>query len=340
MAANDYSRTVSITPVGTAYSWDTPPSWITITQVGTTDEWTITVAANTGSARSAVLTVRHDNGTTTDTINVTQAGVTVPPTATPVPPTPTATSVPPTPTPTATTPSSTFSMTSNTTGLDAVEIFGTSSSNPATVSYQILVSGVSPVPPTITTAPSLISPNGWQVNNPTAGLTNIETGVTTWTGTIDVWQMISPTSTLTQEVIVEWAGQTDSFFVVATVSGGGVDPTKGLTGGLVTPTPTSSSGAGPTPTPTTFRLVTPTPSSGGGSGCYQYQILNEGAMAAYGTLTGVTDCSTGNEATIGYLSAGSSTTICTSSSLAAIEVALSNIPNGLTCTVSALGTSC
>jgi len=113
MAANDYSRTVNITPLGTAYAWDTPPSWITITRVGTTDEWTITVSPNAGSARNAVLTVRHGNGSTTDTINVSQAGTSsgsgTGPTPTPTSPsgagpTPTPTSpsgAGPTPTPTS-----------------------------------------------------------------------------------------------------------------------------------------------------------------------------------------------------------------------------------------------
>ena len=101
MAANDYTRTVSITPVGTGYTWDTPPSWVTITQQGSTNDWTIRILANAGAARSATLTVRHNNTTTVDTIDVTQAGsVGAPdPTATPVP-NPTATSAPnPTPTP-------------------------------------------------------------------------------------------------------------------------------------------------------------------------------------------------------------------------------------------------
>jgi len=227
--AYTYTRTITTSPEGALYTWNNPASsWITITQQGTSDSWNIEIADNTGGARSATLTVTHEDGTTTDSISVSQAGATVnptatpvPPTATPVPPTATATPVPPTPTPT--TSNSTFTMTSNTTNLTAVEIFGTSSSSPATVTYQILVSGVSPVPPSVTTAPSLINPGGWQVNNPTAGITNMETGMTTWTGTIDVWQMTSPISTLTQEVIVTWAGQTDSFFVVATLSGGGVD---------------------------------------------------------------------------------------------------------------------
>jgi hypothetical protein len=106
MAANDYTRTVSITPVSTGYTWDTPPSWVTITQQGSTNDWTIRILANAGAARSATLTVRHNNTTTVDTIDVTQAGSAGAPTATPVP-NPTATPVPgptatPVPGPTAT----------------------------------------------------------------------------------------------------------------------------------------------------------------------------------------------------------------------------------------------
>jgi len=116
MAANDYIRTVNITPLSTSYSWDTPPSWITITRIGTSNDWTITLAANSGAPRNATLTVRHANTTTVDTIAVSQNGVSVSPTATPTPtsgggagPTatpisPTATPIPPTPVPTATSP--------------------------------------------------------------------------------------------------------------------------------------------------------------------------------------------------------------------------------------------
>jgi hypothetical protein len=104
MAANDYIRTVNITPLGTSYSWDTPPSWITITRIGTTNDWTITIAANSGAPRNATLTVRHANTTTVDTISVSQNGVSVSPTATPSPTSsggagPTATPIVPTATP-------------------------------------------------------------------------------------------------------------------------------------------------------------------------------------------------------------------------------------------------
>jgi hypothetical protein len=99
MAANDYIRTVNITPLSTSYSWDTPPSWITINRIGTSDDWTITIAANSGIARNATLTVRHANTTTVDTINVSQSAGIVVPTATPI--VPTATPIPPTPTPTS-----------------------------------------------------------------------------------------------------------------------------------------------------------------------------------------------------------------------------------------------
>ena len=108
---NQYQRTVTITPSSTAYTWDTPPSWINVDRVGSTDEWTITVAANTGASRRPSLTVRHDNTTTIDSILVSQvAGSGAPnptaePTATPVPTAqPTGTPVPtvqPTPQPTS-----------------------------------------------------------------------------------------------------------------------------------------------------------------------------------------------------------------------------------------------
>ena len=228
--AYTYTRTITTSPEGASYTWTNPASsWIEITQQGTSDSWNIKILDNEGGARSATLTVTLDeDGVTTDTINVSQAGATVnptatpvPPTATPVPPTATATATPVPPTPTPTADNTTFTMTSNTTSGTAVEISSASSSSPATVTYQILISGMSPVTPSVTTAPSLINPSGWQVNNPTMGTTNMETNMTTWTGTIDVWPVISPISTLTQEVIVEWGGQTDSFYVVATVSGGG-----------------------------------------------------------------------------------------------------------------------
>ena len=145
--AYTYTRTITTSPDGTVYTWNNPASsWITITQQGTSDSWNIEIADNAGGARSANLTVTHADGVTTDSISVSQAGAVVNPTATPVPPTATATATPVPPTPTPTTSNSTFTMTSNTTNLTAVEIFGTSSSSPATVSYQILVSGVSPVP--------------------------------------------------------------------------------------------------------------------------------------------------------------------------------------------------
>ena len=103
--ANQYTRTISITPSSTAYSWNTPPSWIQITQGGSADEWLITVSANGGgSTRNATLTVTHDNGTTNDTITVSQAAGSGPvATATPVP-APTSTSIPATPIPATATP--------------------------------------------------------------------------------------------------------------------------------------------------------------------------------------------------------------------------------------------
>ena len=92
MAANDYIRTVSITPQSSSYSWSTPPSWITIVRQGTSNDWTITVAPNTGSYRNTTIYVTHSNGITTDSINIIQEGVSSGggagiPTATPISPT-------------------------------------------------------------------------------------------------------------------------------------------------------------------------------------------------------------------------------------------------------------
>ena len=109
MAANDYTRSVSITPQSSSYSWSTPPSWITIIQFGASNDWVITIAANTGAYRSATISVTHSNGVTTDSINIIQEGVSSGggagiPTATPIVPTatpivPTATPIVPTATP-------------------------------------------------------------------------------------------------------------------------------------------------------------------------------------------------------------------------------------------------
>ena len=92
-----YTRTVNVQPLGSSYTWTNPASsWITITQQGTSDSWNIEIANNTSNtSRSATLTVTHEDGVTSDSINVNQAGVANNPTpvvtATPTP-TPTATS--------------------------------------------------------------------------------------------------------------------------------------------------------------------------------------------------------------------------------------------------------
>lgn len=92
--AYTYTRTINVVPSGSSYTWTNPASsWISINQVGTSDTWEIEIADNNdSSSRSAVLTVTHEDGVTTDTINVAQAGsgggiinnpTPVPPTATP-----------------------------------------------------------------------------------------------------------------------------------------------------------------------------------------------------------------------------------------------------------------
>ena len=86
--AHTYIRTVTVTPVDDQYAWsavdgngnDILGGWIQITEDSNTeDQWDILVQDNTGSSqRTATLTVTHSNGTTSDSISVTQAGVAQP----------------------------------------------------------------------------------------------------------------------------------------------------------------------------------------------------------------------------------------------------------------------
>jgi len=86
---NKYTRTITVVPSGSSYTWEgveeTP--WISISQVGSSDEWEITVEENnTNASRAQILTVRHGDGSTTAQITVNQAGsdgVNVTPTPTP-----------------------------------------------------------------------------------------------------------------------------------------------------------------------------------------------------------------------------------------------------------------
>jgi hypothetical protein len=146
MAANEYIRTVNITPLGTSYSWDTPPNWITIVRVGTTDDWTITVAPNSGVARNATLTVRHANTSTIDTIEVTQAGNTViTPTSTPAPTAaPTSTPIPTVATTPVSTPIPTVATTPVSTPIPTVAT--------TPVSTPVPTAAATPVPTPIATA--------------------------------------------------------------------------------------------------------------------------------------------------------------------------------------------
>ena len=212
--AYTYTRTINVQPSGSIYTWDNPASsWITITQQGTSDSWNIEIADNTGNtSRSATLTVTHEDGVTSDTINVSQA-------AAANNPTPTAT---PTATPTPTVSLSSFTIDNYTTSSNPLSVNNTTSTNPATVSYTIVLSGQSPATPTVTSAPNLISPDGYSVSNPTFAGADLETGSQTWTGTISVWQMESSVVSSTQEVQVTWGGIVDSFYISYTVQP--VDP--------------------------------------------------------------------------------------------------------------------
>lgn len=272
MAANDYTRTVNITPLGTAYSWDTPPSWITINQVGTSNDWTITVAANSGAARSATLTVRHNNTTTTDTISVSQAGGTViTPTATPV--SPTATPIAPTPTspdgagptPTPTDPQVlVISASGGSTPISSISLSdfeGGPGTGTTTVTWSYNSSGSNAVPVVIS-KDSRINVSfvyGTYINGNTVG---------SMTVTSNDLGSATPVSIQLSDLIV---ARPDNNSVTATLD---VFLTQGTSGGkeLISPTPTSGSGAGPTATPfPTFAVPTSTPyvgGGGGGGGCH------------------------------------------------------------------------
>ena len=242
MAANDYTRTVNITPLGTAYSWDTPPSWITINQVGTSNDWTITLAANSGAARSATLTVRHNNTTTTDTISVSQAGgMAITPTATPIPPTATSG------------PNPSFTFATNTTSsnrfifeLDALI---------ADVSYTIVADGnTSPVAPSSFNASGIIGSN--QTGPTAAEEANVFTGTYRFTKTL------SPLADLNVDCTVNAPyGTSDTWYCTLQSSGLTNRPTA---------TPISSGGgAGPTATPVPNPTATTFTGGGtGGGGCH------------------------------------------------------------------------
>ena len=282
----DYTRTVSITPVSTSYSWDATPNWITITRVSVnSDDWTITLQENTGDARSATLTVRHANSTTVDTITVNQAeGVGVPdPTATPVPtsvptatpaptnvpnPTPvppTATPVPPTATPVPTVqptpgPNPTFTFATNTTSGNRF-IFAPSSLN-TDVSYTIVADGnTSPA------APSNFSTNGVSGSNQTGPTVTNNSNV--FTGTYRFTKTFSPIADLNVNCTVSAPyGTSDTWYCTLEADSGPKN--------TATPSPTNSSGSGsgsgPTATPIPNPTATPVPSStpsysGGGGGC-------------------------------------------------------------------------
>ena len=285
----DYTRTVSITPVSTSYSWDANPNWITITRVSVnSDDWTITLQENTGDARSATLTVRHANSTTVDTITVNQAeGVGVPdPTATPVPtsvptatpaptnvpnPTPvppTATPVPPTATPVPTVqptpgPNPTFTFATNTTSGNRF-IFAPSSLN-TDVSYTIVADGnTSPA------APSNFSTNGVSGSNQTGPTVTNNSNV--FTGTYRFTKTFSPIADLNVNCTVSAPyGTSDTWYCTLEADSGPKN--------TATPSPTNSSGSGsgsgPTATPIPNPTATPVPSStpsysggGGGGGCH------------------------------------------------------------------------
>jgi|MDSY01.1.fsa_nt_gb hypothetical protein len=83
-------KTVTVSPQNDAYGWtksgDGNGNWITITQQGSTDVWDFEVVDNTtASARTAICTVTHTNGTTTDSFTIEQYGTGGAPSSNPPP---------------------------------------------------------------------------------------------------------------------------------------------------------------------------------------------------------------------------------------------------------------
>ena len=69
-----HQKTVTVVPANDTYSWNNgAPSWVTITQDGSTDTWNFLVDDNnTGSQRQANMTVTHSDGTTSASFQITQ----------------------------------------------------------------------------------------------------------------------------------------------------------------------------------------------------------------------------------------------------------------------------
>lgn len=165
--AHTYTRTVTVVPADDGYTWSNPATgWIVITQVGSSDTWNIEVLDNTTSqSRSATLTVNHTDGSTTNSITVSQAagtsgGVTPTPSPSTVPPTPTPSSSTPGPTPTPSPSSSssvnpTFTFASGTTPANR-DIMGSNAAY-SDVLYTITNDGMtSPIAPS-----AMSSSGGW-----------------------------------------------------------------------------------------------------------------------------------------------------------------------------------
>lgn len=261
---NQYQRTVTITPSSTAYTWDTPPSWITVDRVGSTDEWTITVAANTGASRSHSLTVRHDNTTTIDSILVSQvAGAGAPnptaePTATPIP------TAEPTATPTATEPplSPTATPGPSAPSVNMVN-FTASSSTTLIANGNISSANGSP----------LTGRGFWFGDNPTRS-NNEAYSIGPWaTGGIqEVFNGLTPGTTYyCWAYATNAVGTTYSSVLSRATNAAQPTATPAPTGQPApTPAPTSGSGAGAGPTLTPVPTLQPTPfatlDSGTGSG--------------------------------------------------------------------------
>jgi hypothetical protein len=211
--AHTYTRTVTVVPSDDNYEWQNPAGWIAINQVGSSDTWEITVSDNTTNQnRSAVLTVNHSDGATTNSITVNQAGsgsVQASPTPTP---TSSASATPtPTPTPSESQPASSIGII-----LDDHNSSGTrfTGSYPLSLGFTLTGVGENIFP----TNPDDVSNSNMSVvmdGNVSGSSQQTSKGqVTTWTGTYTINPTISAENDIDGDIALTFGGLTvgESFF--------------------------------------------------------------------------------------------------------------------------------
>jgi hypothetical protein len=222
--AYTYTRTVTVVPADDSYLWDKQgATWINIVQQGTSDTWDIEVLDNaTSSSRSAVLSVNHSDGSTTNSITVQQAGdggVQASPTPSPSasgnPPTPTPSNSPqpsPTPSPSSSTPlTPTFTFDTGDTPAGRQTMTGNDAY--LDVSYTITNDGsTSPIAPSNMGVEDC-SPSGWVSGANESGPTGTN-DPTTFTGVYRFTKMQSGLSNTNVDCPVDGPyGTTDTWYV-------------------------------------------------------------------------------------------------------------------------------